>query len=105
MKMKILVLLLILLVACQQKVVEKKTETIPELQRCYPIKNDTEKFYCYRDVASETQNPEICKKIKNILWREDCFWNLAIVTKNQKYCEEIISNSMKNNICFQQMTK
>ncbi len=58
---------------------------------CEKIGDESERGYCYFNIATETNNLELCKKINHSQFHyiDACIYKIAINTSNPELCDQI----------------
>jgi hypothetical protein len=57
------------------------------------------KYVCYKNLAQEKKDPQICRKIDNQEIKSNCFLNLAKIIKNVLLCDEL-PEGVDKTLCF-----
>lgn len=66
----------------------------PEI--CKEISSPDQLLWCYEGIALATQNPDICKTIPYIYTKDDCYAAVAGATQNTDLCEKIVNRHTKS---------
>jgi hypothetical protein len=71
---------------------------------CDKISNLSRKDGCYKSVANGNINPGICDKIGNPGVKDDCYYRVAIKSGNSSICDEISGSGGKDD-CYYEYNK
>ena len=57
------------------------------------------RFFCYTNVAQETNNQSICKLITDEYWQPICYKSIAVNTNDHRLCDEVTRQKLQTE-CF-----